>query len=85
MANLTRDCTISVSLTGHAFAAFRATAPTSLDPGRLSYPITPAYILNTLKLVFSIGALSAHDRPKPSTMRVSAGSITPSSHSLALA
>ncbi len=43
------------------------------------------YMRNTPKLVFSIGAFSAADRPNPSTMRVSAGSITPSSHNRALA
>jgi len=43
------------------------------------------YIRNTPKRVSSIGALSAAEIPNPSTMRVSAGSITPSSHSRALA
>ena len=35
--------------------------------------------------VGSIGALAAAERPRPSTSRVSAGSITPSSHSRAVA
>src|SRR4051812_6302296 len=43
------------------------------------------YIRNTPNRVRSIGALSAADKPRPSTMRVSAGSITPSSHKRALA
>ena len=43
------------------------------------------YIRNTPKRVSSIGALSAAEIPSPNTMRVSAGSITPSSHNRALA
>jgi len=38
---------------------------------------------NTPKRVGSIGAFSEAEMPSPSTMRVSAGSITPSSHSRA--
>ena len=40
------------------------------------------YILNTPNLVSSIGALSAALKLRPRTVRVSAGSITPSSHNL---
>ena len=43
------------------------------------------YILNKPNLVSGIGALSAADNPSASTVRVSAGSITPSSHKRALA
>lgn len=40
------------------------------------------YIRNTPKRVFCMGALSAALRLRPRTMRVSAGSMIPSSHSL---
>lgn len=40
------------------------------------------YILNTPKRVFFIGAFSAALRLSPRTIRVSAGSMIPSSHSL---
>ena len=43
------------------------------------------YIRNTPKRAGSIGALSDADRPRPSTRRVSAGSMMPSSHSRAVA
>ena len=43
------------------------------------------YIRNTPNVVFSIGALRLADSPSASTLRVSSGSITPSSHSRALA
>ena len=43
------------------------------------------YIRNTPNLVSSIGALSAADKAKPTTSRVCAGSIMPSSHKRALA
>ena len=43
------------------------------------------YILNTPKRVSFMGAFNAADRPSPSTRRVSAGSMMPSSHSRALA
>ena len=43
------------------------------------------HILNRPKRVGSIWALVAAERPRPSTSRVSAGSITPSSHSRAVA
>ena len=43
------------------------------------------HILNRPKRVGSIGALVAVERPRPTTRRVSAGSITPSSHSRAVA
>ncbi len=43
------------------------------------------HIRKTPKRVFSIGALRLADKARPSTMRVSAGSITPSSQSRALA
>ena len=43
------------------------------------------HILNRPKRVGSIGALAAADNPRPSTSLVSAGSITPSSHSRAVA
>ena len=43
------------------------------------------HILNRPNLVGSTGALAAADNPSPSTSRVSAGSITPSSHSRAVA
>ncbi len=46
-------------------------------------PAAIAYIRNTPNFVGSIGALAAAARPSPSTMRVWAGSITPSSHSRA--
>ncbi|MPN43205.1 hypothetical protein SDC9_190764 [bioreactor metagenome] len=44
-----------------------------------------AYMRNTPKRVSSIGALRAAARPSASTRRVSAGSITPSSQSRAVA
>src|SRR5262249_50829247 len=44
-----------------------------------------SYILKTPKRVGSIGALSAAEIPRPSTMRLSAGSMTPSSQIRALA
>ena len=43
------------------------------------------HILNRPNFVGSIGAFAAADSPRPSTSRVSAGSITPSSHSRAVA
>ena len=43
------------------------------------------YIRNTPKRVSGIGAFSDADRPSASTVRVSAGSMMPSSHSRALA
>lgn len=43
------------------------------------------YILKTPKGVSGIGALSEADKLRPSTFRVSAGFIMPSSHNLALA
>jgi hypothetical protein len=48
-------------------------------------PQSRSYILNTPKRPFSIGALKLADSASPSTRRVSAGSITPSSQSLAVA
>jgi enoyl-CoA hydratase/carnithine racemase len=45
---------------------------------------TRAYMRNTPKRVGSIGALRLADSASPSTSRVCAGSITPSSHSRAL-
>ena len=41
---------------------------------------TRRYIRNTPNGVSGIGALSAAERPSPSTMRVSTGSMMPSSH-----
>lgn len=53
---------------------------------RNPFPGATAYIRNTPKrLRSSIGALRLADRPRPSTRRVSAGSMMPSSHSRALA
>ena len=43
------------------------------------------YIRNKPKRVCATGAFRAADRPRPSTMRVSAGSMMPSSHSRAVA
>ena len=43
------------------------------------------HILNRPNFVSGIGAFSAADNPRPSTVRVSAGSMTPSSQSRALA
>ncbi len=43
------------------------------------------HILNRPNFVGSIGAFADADNPRPSTSRVSAGSITPSSHSRAVA
>ena len=45
----------------------------------------PPYIRNTPKRVSSIGALSAADSARPSTRRVSAGAMMPSSHRRAVA
>ena len=45
----------------------------------------PCYILNTPNVVGSIGAFRLAEMARPSTRRVSAGSMTPSSHSRALA
>ena len=42
------------------------------------------HIRKTPKRVSGIGALSAAEIPRPSTVRVSAGAITPSSHSRAV-
>jgi hypothetical protein len=44
-----------------------------------------AYIRKTPNAVLAIGALSAAEIPSPSTIRVSAGAMMPSSQSLALA
>ena len=52
--------------------ATRTDANTPPDPRR--------YIRNTPNGVSGIGALRAADRPRPSTVRVSAGSMMPSSH-----
>jgi len=46
---------------------------------------TSFYMRNTPKRCFSMGALNEADSASPSTRRVSAGSITPSSHNRALA
>ncbi len=46
---------------------------------------SPSHIRNTPKRVGSIGAFNAADSPSPSTRRVSAGSMMPSSHRRALA
>ncbi len=43
------------------------------------------YIRKTPNVVLATLALSAAEMPSPSTMRVSAGAMMPSSHSLALA
>ena len=53
-----------------------------LSPFMVSVPV---YMRNTPKRVSGIGAFSVADRDRPSTRRVSAGSITPSSHSRAVA
>ena len=45
----------------------------------------PSYIRNSPKAPFSKGAFKAADRPSPSTVRVSAGSMIPSSHRRAVA
>ena len=58
------------------------------DQERAEAPVhlpSPCHILNRPNFVGSIGALDAADRPRPSTSRVSAGSITPSSQSRAVA
>src|SRR3546814_17975389 len=47
--------------------------------------IPASYILNTPNRVGSIGAFSAAESDRPSTIRVSAGSMMPSSHSRAVA
>ena len=54
---------------------------------RWPYGLLPktAEVLDDLCVVRSMGALSAAEMLSPSTARVSAGSITPSSHSRALA
>jgi hypothetical protein len=44
-----------------------------------------AYIRNTPKRVFCTGAFKAADKDNPTTRRVSAGSMMPSSHSRAVA
>src|SRR5207249_8966332 len=44
----------------------------------------PAHIRNTPKRVSGMGAFSAAEMPRASTVRVSRGAITPSSHNLAL-
>src|SRR5690606_39143800 len=51
----------------------------------LGHACPPGYMRNTPKRAGSIGALSEADRPRPSTRRVSAGSMMPSSHSRAVA
>ena len=47
-------------------------------------PNIPRHIRNTPKAGSASGAFAAVDRARPSTVRVSAGSITPSSHSRAV-
>jgi hypothetical protein len=42
--------------------------------------VAERYILKTPKRVSGIGALRAAEMPRPSTMRVSRGRMTPSSH-----
>ncbi len=55
-------------------------AKTPVHPGTIHH-----YILNRPKRVGSIGAFADADSPSPSTSLVSAGSITPSSQSRAVA
>ncbi len=57
----------------------------SIPVWRFSLSTLRDYILNTPNLVSSMGALSAAEMPRPSTARVSAGSMMPSSHNRALA
>lgn len=61
-----------------------STCPALCQAGLRSARADELYILNTPKRVFFIGAFSAALRLSPNTRRVSAGSIMPSSHSLAL-
>jgi hypothetical protein len=49
------------------------------------YPCAANYILNTPNFVSGTGAFIAADKPSASTLRVSAGSMMPSSHKRALA
>ncbi|MNE58538.1 hypothetical protein D3C80_1535740 [compost metagenome] len=50
-----------------------------------SFALTGDYMRNTPKRVSSMGALRVAASPRASTRRVSAGSITPSSHRRAVA
>ena len=50
-----------------------------------SVVMVTSHIRNTPKRVGSTGALSAAESDRPSTVRVSAGSMMPSSHSRAVA
>ena len=54
--------------------------PDSGPDSVLSTAVGRTYMRNTPNRVSSIGAFIVADRHSPSTIRVSAGSITPSSH-----
>ena len=66
-------------LPGHDFAACLRICPSENEERG-----THVHIRNTPNFGSGIGALSDADKPSASTRRVSAGSITPSSHSRAL-
>ena len=97
LAGIAITCSsMSASITGNGPACARAHAAASnADNNAGASAASPCryrvrmvilrYILKTPNLVSGISALSAADRPRPSTMRVSAGSITPSSHRRAVA
>lgn len=55
----------------------------SANHARIHQPHKPAHIRNTPNRDSSTGAFNAAEIANPNTVRVSAGSITPSSHSRA--
>jgi hypothetical protein len=74
------------NITGAAEVQPVSTTAHTERPARQGMGPEPAYILNTPNRGASgIGAFRLAERPSASTRRVSAGSITPSSHSRALA
>lgn len=69
----------------HAAPCVQAHAQCLAMKSRTCKRASPPHIRNTPKRVGSIGAFNAADSPSPSTRRVSAGSMMPSSHKRALA
>jgi hypothetical protein len=72
------------NLEGAGYQVSRAPQALDLVPATKDYHLLPAYILKTPKVVSSGGAFAAAERPRARTMRVSIGSMTPSSQSLAV-
>jgi hypothetical protein len=75
-----RSNTTSLRLPGGSLA------PTNdAEVEMILYDMHPVYIRKTPNFVFGMGALTAAASPRPSTMRVSAGSMMPSSQRRAVA